>query len=301
MARSGPSIRAAKRVVDQMLLGGLADAPGKRGDHRPTGRSPGVHSTQHEASIWSSLAPRSASKTPRWDVPGSRGEPQRRGLPGRARRGGCPAPACHDTPHGCFCCRRQNGDSSGEGEEPEEVHQALQAPSVRPQDYCGGEQGQEGTAAGGWRQRRASGGAGGQHDGRRLGCGAPPAPRAPPTVPLASLHLLLALLQESWRRPKGIDSRVRRKFKGCGVIMPNIGYGTNKKTRHTLPNGAPAPPARPPPQLAPPSAAAVRAMGLQPEWQAGSRSDRSWLAGTPVQPVGDAGCLAGAGPRRHDL
>ncbi len=46
------------------------------------------------------------------------------------------------------------------------------------------------------------------------------------------------MLQESWRRPKGIDSRVRRKFKGCGIIMPNIGYGTNKKTRHVLPNGA---------------------------------------------------------------
>ncbi|EFN55153.1 hypothetical protein CHLNCDRAFT_35552 [Chlorella variabilis] len=44
-------------------------------------------------------------------------------------------------------------------------------------------------------------------------------------------------VKESWRRPKGIDSRVRRKFKGCGVIMPNIGYGSNKKTRHVLPNG----------------------------------------------------------------
>ena len=48
-----------------------------------------------------------------------------------------------------------------------------------------------------------------------------------------------ALLQESWRRPKGIDSRVRRKFKGCGIIMPNIGYGSNKKTRHLMPTGAP--------------------------------------------------------------
>lgn len=45
------------------------------------------------------------------------------------------------------------------------------------------------------------------------------------------------LLQPSWRRPKGIDSRVRRKFKGCGIVMPNIGFGSNKKTRHVLPNG----------------------------------------------------------------
>ena len=44
-------------------------------------------------------------------------------------------------------------------------------------------------------------------------------------------------VKESWRRPKGIDSRVRRKFKGVGVIMPNIGYRSNKKTRHLLPNG----------------------------------------------------------------
>ena len=29
-------------------------------------------------------------------------------------------------------------------------------------------------------------------------------------------------LKENWRRPEGIDSRVRRKFKGC-TLMPNVG------------------------------------------------------------------------------
>ncbi len=48
---------------------------------------------------------------------------------------------------------------------------------------------------------------------------------------------LASLVQENWRKQKGIDSRVRRKFKGCGVIQPNIGYGSNKKTRHLLPSG----------------------------------------------------------------
>jgi len=40
----------------------------------------------------------------------------------------------------------------------------------------------------------------------------------------------------TWRKPKGIDGRVRRRFKGA-IQMPNIGYGTNKKHRHVLPNG----------------------------------------------------------------
>mmetsp|Transcript_12342 Transcript_12342/g.45009 ORF Transcript_12342/g.45009 Transcript_12342/m.45009 type:complete len:134 (-) Transcript_12342:240-641(-) len=43
-------------------------------------------------------------------------------------------------------------------------------------------------------------------------------------------------VKASWRRPKGIDCRARRKFKGT-TLMPNIGYGTNKKHRHVLPNG----------------------------------------------------------------
>merc|ERR1711976_378604 len=43
-------------------------------------------------------------------------------------------------------------------------------------------------------------------------------------------------IKPNWRRPRGIDSAVRRKFKGR-TVMPNIGYGTNKKFRHILPNG----------------------------------------------------------------
>merc|ERR1712243_276257 len=34
----------------------------------------------------------------------------------------------------------------------------------------------------------------------------------------------------------GIDNRVRRRFKGQ-YLMPSIGYGSNAKTRHMMPDG----------------------------------------------------------------
>mmetsp|Transcript_20894 Transcript_20894/g.31004 ORF Transcript_20894/g.31004 Transcript_20894/m.31004 type:complete len:135 (-) Transcript_20894:51-455(-) len=46
----------------------------------------------------------------------------------------------------------------------------------------------------------------------------------------------IRIRNSGWRRPKGIDSRVRRKFKGS-IPMPNIGYGSNRKTRNILPCG----------------------------------------------------------------
>lgn len=43
-------------------------------------------------------------------------------------------------------------------------------------------------------------------------------------------------LKPNWRKPKGIDNRVRRRFKGQ-YLMPNVGYGSNAKTKHMLPTG----------------------------------------------------------------
>merc|ERR1712100_462500 len=43
-------------------------------------------------------------------------------------------------------------------------------------------------------------------------------------------------VKDCWRRPRGIDSRERRKFKGLTQLV-HVGYGSDKATRHMMPSG----------------------------------------------------------------
>lgn len=43
-------------------------------------------------------------------------------------------------------------------------------------------------------------------------------------------------VKKSWRKPKGIDNRVRKKYSGA-IKMPNKGYGTDKLAKHMVHGG----------------------------------------------------------------
>jgi large subunit ribosomal protein L32e len=46
----------------------------------------------------------------------------------------------------------------------------------------------------------------------------------------------IARVRPSWRHIRGIDSRFRRKYRGT-PLHPSCGFGSDKATKHMLPNG----------------------------------------------------------------
>ncbi|EFB14561.1 hypothetical protein PANDA_019687, partial [Ailuropoda melanoleuca] len=42
-------------------------------------------------------------------------------------------------------------------------------------------------------------------------------------------------IKHNWQKPRGTDNRVCRRFRSQ-ILMPNIGYGSDNKTKHMLPS-----------------------------------------------------------------